>query len=215
MKRIISIFEKFKREILDKLKLDNKTYLKKWRDHAILQDNEFFIYLNKLKEIDYSKFIFKQTPYSITIYPSQEFLVIYNSICIVTGDEYNNKLEFQLSIDLTDNNRIDFIGGIPPVLRGAGIALNLYLLVIKYNNYITSIIGVEESAINLWYSLLQNDSIYGMTNTKISVAIYKNITDDKLKVILDSLPKNLEIDEELEEKIIQIYGSMDAYTQGN
>jgi hypothetical protein len=54
-----------------------------------------------------------------------------------------------------------------------------------------------------------------MTNIKVSAAIHKNITDDKLKNILNNLPKNMEIDEQLQEKIINIYGSMDSYTQGN
>lgn len=212
-KRIILFFESFKKEVLDKLKEDNKTYIKKWRNHSILQQNKFVIYLNSLKEINYSNFVYNQTPYSITIYPSKEFMYIYYEICNVTGFNYNPNLNFQLSIDKTDMNRIDFIPGIPEVIQGAGVALNLYLLVIKHNGYITSMLGVNELAINLWYNLLQNNSIYGMTNNKISVAIDKSISDDKLEQILNFLPKDLEIDEELEEKIIKIYGSLDAYSQ--
>jgi len=215
MNKILLLYETFRKEILDNIISKRKTYINKWRKHTILQTEDFINYLNEIKEIDYTKFKYKQTPYSIDIYPSTEFMEIYNNICIVTKSIYNNNLYFQFSIDETDNNRIDFIGGIPEILQGAGIALNLYLLIIKNNNYISSIVGINPLAINLWYSLLQTKDIYGMTNNKISVVVFKHLSNIKLKEILDILPKDLILDEELEEKIIEIYGTMDTYKQRN
>lgn len=41
-----------------------------------------------------------------------------------------------------------------------------------------------------------------------------NLTDDKLRNILDIFPKDLEYSDDLKIKIVEIYGSMDFYAQG-
>ena len=75
-------------------------------------------------------------------------------------------------------------------------------------------------------NLMLDDNFYCLTSNNISAAIYKNQTNEKIKTILDNIKNyNLNVlkfdfnelifDDELQEKIKEIYGSLYSYKQKN
>ena len=61
-----------------------------------------------------------------------------------------------------------------------------------------------------------DDDLYCFTSPKESGVIYKKLPNKTTKHILDLIrDKNLIFDDELQEKIIELYGSMDIYSQRN
>ena len=63
------------------------------------------------------------------------------------------------------------------------------------------------SAWNLWYSLLQDEELYAITSNLRSCLIDKNISDDKLKEVINKLSENtieIEYSEDLKERLKNI-----------
>ncbi len=213
MADIKKLFETFNKELLDSLIKDRKTYIhKKFRDF-VMDDEKFDDLIMDIWMHDYGKFSYNQTNFGIFIIPDAEFMKKYEEMCIHAKEKYNDKLNFYLTIR-DDIHLIDFDSGIPLVLRGCSVSYNLYLMVINHNNFISSNKHSSKDAYNLWYNLLQNKDLYGITSNTNSVLINKRINNIALKNILDKF-KGLEYDDELLLKINEIYGSMVLYQQGN
>ena len=230
--KILKLFEAFNRDKIELLINNGETYVfKKIRDFLIKNNNRYSYLVGLLRHYDFSKFSYKQTGIQVEIIPDIGYMDLYKELCDLTStlDDvksqiFNIDLKFYLtirdgiaSIDFVKGklNLIDFPDGLPDILVGTSLGYNLYKLIINNNDYISSNKYSEKAAYNLWYNLLQDDKLYGITSNSISVVIKKNISNDRLVEILDIFPKDLEYDDELKQKIIEIYGSMDAYTQGN
>jgi len=103
-----------------------------------------------------------------------------------------------------DLNYVDFAEGIPPYLRGLSLAYKFYKMLIKMNKFICSDRYSTLSAWNLWYSLLQDEDLYAVTSNLRSCLIDKNITDDKLKEVINKVSENIkdiEYSEDLKERL--------------
>jgi len=97
-----------------------------------------------------------------------------------------------------------------------GLGYKLYKLVIKKFDYITTNRYSTILAYNVWYKLMIDKELYCYTSNFHSGVIYKKISNEKLKTFLDNI-RNMELifDDELKQKIIELYGSLDIYTQRN
>jgi hypothetical protein len=195
--RYLKIYESFLKEEMDKLINDGDTYLFKGKNREKLSE-----IAERLSNYNYSNFKYNDSGYGIFLYPDDIFLKIYEDVCKLTGEVYNPDIRFYFTLT-HDINLIDFDGGIPKCLNGYGVASNIYLLGIINKEFISSNKNVLNTAIyNTWYNLLQNKNIYSATSKYISVGIYKNISDKRLKEILNLFAKyNLIYDNELKEKL--------------
>ena len=199
------------------------TYIKKFQRFSDDKEKEHSYLITEIRNYDFKKFKIHHTPYQTIIYPDKEFIDIIN--------ELNNYLLFKININQIDisirqdyYNLIDFEQGIPIPLQGLGIAYKIYILVVQYFGWISSDINSSSSAINLWFSLVQNSEIYCITSNFFSYLISKKLNNNELRTILDKIIqredtkieiKDVIFDNDIKEKIIEIYGNMELYTQNN
>jgi hypothetical protein len=211
--KYLKLYEAFLKDEIDKLINNGDTYLFKRKGNAKNQKNQELT--NRLSNYNYLNFKYYDSGYGIFLYPDDVFLKIYKDACKLNGEIYNPNMHFYFTLTY-DTNLIDFDAGIPKCLNGYGVATNIYLLSIIKEEFISSNKNVLNTAIyNTWYNLLQNENVYSATCDEISVAIYKNISDKRLKEILNLFTNyNLIYDNELKEKINnlnEMYSNQNRY----
>jgi len=193
---IVKTFEGFTKDNLDYLVTYKKTYVRQqFRDRGID--------LNKIqkivKEYDISNFRFDDKGYGIFIYPDTNFIELLKQL----DPRVDDNMRFYLTLT-GDLNQIDFSDGLPPYLRGLGVAYKLYKMTIEKNKYITSDRFSSLHAWNLWYNLLQDNDLYCFTSNIRSGLISKKVSDEELKEIVNKLSvgvENIEYDDDLKEKL--------------
>jgi len=77
-------------------------------------------------------------------------------------------------------------------------------MIINKNKFICSDRYSTLSAWNLWYSLLQDDSLYAITSNLRSCLIDKSVSDDELKSIIEKVCNGLsdiEMSDDLKDKL--------------
>jgi hypothetical protein len=193
---IVKTFEGFTKDNLDYLVTYKKTYVRQqFRDRGID--------LNKIqkivKEYDISNFRFDDKGYGIFIYPDTNFIELLKQL----DPRVDDNMRFYLTLT-GDMNQIDFSDGLPPYLRGLGVAYKLYKMTIEKNKYITSDRFSSLHAWNLWYNLLQDENLYCFTSNIRSGLISKKVSDEELKEIINKLSvgvENIEYDDDLKEKL--------------
>lgn len=212
----IKTFESFHLEEFIKLVKFNKTYIRKHRIPETVLDDNYIKIRNKIRNYDINNFIFDIKPYGITIYPDQNFKDIINELNDTIENNISTEVEFNLSIDNEYLNQIEFGEGIPNVLRGLSLSYKIYKILVERFDYITTNKHSSILAYNLWYNLMMDSVLYCYTSNFCSGIISKNISDEQLIIFLNKIKKmDLIFDPELENKIIELYGSMDIYKQGN
>jgi hypothetical protein len=193
-KNILETFEGFTKDNLDYLVNNKKTYVRKeFRDIPIRKIQKI------VKEYDISNFKFIDKGYGIFIYPDNKFIELIKEL----DPNIDNSLFFYITVT-GDLNYVDFAEGIPPYLRGLSLAYKFYKMIIKMNGFICSDRYSTLSAWNLWYSLLQDDDLYAITSNLRSCLIDKNITNDKLKEVINKVSENItdiEYSEDLKERL--------------
>jgi hypothetical protein len=195
--KILETFEGFTKDNLDYLVNNKKTYVRKeFRDIPIRKIQKI------VKEYDISNFRFIDKGYGIFIYPDNKFIELIKEL----DPNIDNSLFFYITVT-GDLNYVDFAEGIPPYLRGLSLAYKFYKMIIKMNGFICSDRYSTLSAWNLWYSLLQDEELYAITSNLRSCLIDKNISDDKLKEVINKLSENtieIEYSEDLKERLKNI-----------
>ena len=193
---IVKTFEGFTKDNLDYLVTYKKTYVRKqFRDRGID--------INKIQKIvkdyDISNFRFDDKGYGVFIYPDINFIELLKQL----DPRVDDNMRFYLTLT-GDMNQIDFSDGLPPYLRGLGVAYKLYKMTIEKNKYITSDRFSSLHAWNLWYNLLQDEGLYCFTSNIRSGLISKKVSDEELKEIVNKLSvgvENIEYDDDLKEKL--------------
>lgn len=212
----IKTYEKFHKHILDKLVDDNDTYIRKKSKEGEILSNDFIEIKRELSKYDVSKFVYKFYPYGIYITPDEDFINLIIKLNTKIGNKLPLNFEFDFSVDVTRLNLIDFEKGIPKEIRGVFIGYKLYKVVIIKYGFITSNEFSSGDAYHIWYNLLLDDDLFSFTSNNLSGVIYKKQTDEQIFNILEKLRnKKLIFDDEFKEKIIELYGSMDIYSQNN
>ena len=222
----IKLFDSFTEMLADELKKTERTYLKR-RFHEDVQDTEkYHMILRSLKNYDISNFRYNNKPYDFYIIPDNNYIEKIKKLNDDLEIKIPTDLKFEFSYDTENLNLIDFKKGIPDLLRGVGLGYNLYLFIIKKVGFITTNKYSSTMAIHIWRNLITNKELYAFTSNDITGVIVKNQSNDEIKSYLDKLKNynsnvlkfnfdELVFDEELEEKIIEIYGSLDIYKQRN
>ena len=214
--KFLKTFETFHVDEFNKLQKLNKTYVVKKFKNNIERSDYYSEFVNKLRNYDVNKFIYKEYPYGIYIRPDEDFFNIIKNINVYIENEMPLDFDFIFSIDKNNLNLIDFTEGIFKPLRGFSLGYKLYKLIIDKFNYITSNKYSTLDAYNIWYNLMLDEDLYCYTSNKDSGVIHKKTPDNTIKYILDQIKnKDIEFDSELTEKIIELYGSMDIYKQKN
>lgn len=215
--KILKTFENFTKEEVDELIRNKDTYIERNKKKPTLLDEAKYIVIkSELKNLDINKFDFKYTDYEIYIIPSIEFNSLITDLNKTIEEKIDLPIELSVYVDKNDQNKIDFTEGLPPLIIGTGLGYKIYKKIISKKLYITGNKFATIFAYNVWYNLIQDKSLYAFTSKELSGVILKTITNYDLKLILDSIKdKELIFDEELKEKIIEIYGSMDIYKQKN
>jgi len=99
-------------------------------------------------------------------------------------------------------------------LRGCFLGYKLYKYLIDKYGFITSAIGLSDDAKNIWYKLMLDNELYCFSSNVISGVISKDKDNIFIKECLDRLKKyDLIFDDELKEKIKEIYGTLELYKQ--
>ena len=220
----IKQFESFTKILLDELKKSNKTYLKRRFNKDVQDTGDYYKLLVELRNYDISNFNYNNKPYNFYITPDDLFIDNIKLINRDLEDKIPTYLKFEFSYDPYNLNLIDFKKGVPDLLRGIGLGYKLYLFVIEKVGFITTNRYSSEHAINVWHGLALNEKLYSFTSNDITGVIYKEQCNNKIREYLDMLKtynsnilkfnfNELIFDEELEEKIIEIYGSLDIYKQ--
>lgn len=221
----IKYFETFTEEKLKELEDEQKTYPRRIIKEDTEHPGEYREYINEIRNYDISNFKFNNQPFDFYIIPDEEFIEIIKNINKYIEVEIPLDLKFDFSYDPKNLNLIDFKKGIPKLLIGVGLGHKLYKFVIEKIKFVTSNYNVSLFAIKLWRSLMLDVDLYCFTSNIISGAIYKYQTNEEIKNYLDKIKEQktyfkynfdeIIFDEELQEKIKEIYGSVDIYTQGN
>lgn len=212
IKRYESFNLKEFKELIDR----ERTYIKKFvKQPSLLDENKYLSLLNKIKNYDINNFIYIEKPYGIFIYPDENFKEILLELNLTIEPKISIDIDFYVTVDKNNLNQIDFTEGIPTVLRGVGFGYKIYKLIIKNFGYITTNRYSNKLAYNIWYNLMLDDDLYCYTSDFNSGVLIKTISDIKLKNFLDEIRNlsNLIFDDELIEKIIKFYGSLDSYKQ--
>ena len=98
----------------------------------------------------------------------------------------------------------------------------IYVYFIKRVKFVISDRFADPNAVHVWRYLILNHDFYSFTSNKISGLILKKQSNDEIKTILDNIKNynsnvvdfsfsELIFDDELEKKIIEIYGTLDLY----
>ena len=210
---IIKLFEEFTKTELDELIKTEKTYLRRKFKDNLFDISPYQKYLSLIQNYNISNFEYEYHTYGIYIRPDKNFLELIKKINFYLEDEISLNIEFDFSLDLK-THLIEFEYGIHEKLRGFNLGYKLYKLMIYKNIFIKSNKYSTKDAYNIWYNLMKDSELYSITSEHSSFVILKNIDDDSLKKILDNIDKeNLIYDDILEEKIKDIYGSLDIYKQ--
>lgn len=211
-------FEGFKKEELNNAREKEIVYILSI-NRFIEKKTKYDKILEKIKRHKFDNFKIIDKGYIVEIYPDDIFLSYINELNTFL-EKHINLDKLQLFVTKQLDNMIDFEMGIDAILQGQSIGYKLYKILIKHFSWLSSDKNASTLAINLWYSLLQDDDLYCITSNYFSYAIDKNIADIKLKEILDRIIKRKEqtieqvmFDNDLIEKITQIYGSFHIYTQ--
>lgn len=223
---IIKYFEAFTKNSLEELEKTERTYLEQRLHHNVRRTSDFREISNSLKHYDISNFNYNDKPYDFCIIPDKKFIDLINNINEFLETKISTDLQFDFSYDINNLNLIDFKKGIPDLLRGFGFGYKLYLFVIEKVKFLTTNKYSSKDAINVWHNLVSNDKLYAFTSNDITGVIFKNQSNINIKNILDDIIKynsnilkfkfdELIFDSELEEKIIELYGSLDVYKQRN
>lgn len=193
---IVKTFEGFTKDNLDYLVAYKKTYVRQqFRDRGI----DFNKTQKIVKEYDISNFTFDDKGYGIFVYPDKKFVELLKQL----DPRVDDNMRFYLTLT-GDMNQIDFSDGLPPYLRGLGVAYKLYKMTIEKNKYITSDRFSSLHTWNLWYNLLQDEDLYCFTSNIRSGLISKKVSDEELKEIVNKLSvgvENIEYDDDLKEKL--------------
>jgi len=217
MKKLIFLksFESFHPLEFEKLQKLNKTYIRRKFRENIERPEEYEKLITKIRNYDVNKFHYKEYPYGIYIVPDEKFFNIIIEINKFIENEIPLGFDFTFSIDKNQLNLIDFTEGIYEPLRGFGLGYKLYKLIISKFEYITSNRFSSIDAYNIWYNLMLDEELYCFTSNLNSGVIHKKASNNIIKYVIDNLEnkENIEFDNELEQKIIEIYGSLDIYTQ--
>jgi hypothetical protein len=220
----IKHFEAFTKDILDELKKSKKTYLKRRININMEKTEKYRELLIDLVNYDISNFRYNNKPYDFYIIPDNIFIDIIIDLNKCLEFEIPTKIQFDFSYDPNNLNLVDFKKGIPDLLRNIGLGYKLYLFVIDKVKFLTTNKFSSEDAINVWHGLVLNENLYSFTSSDITGIILKNQSNEEIIKILDKIKNyNLNIlkfnfeelifDEELIEKINEIYGSLDIYKQ--
>jgi hypothetical protein len=192
--KILETFEGFTKDNLDYLVNNKKTYVRKeYRDTPIRKIQKI------VKDYDISNFKFIDKGYGIFIYPDVEFINLIKEL----DQNIDESLFFYITLT-GDLNYVDFAEGVPPYLRGLSLAYKFYKMIINKNKFICSDRYSTLSAWNLWYSLLQDDSLYAITSNLRSCLIDKSVSDDELKSIIEKVCNGLsdiEMSDDLKDKL--------------
>lgn len=131
-------------------------------------------------------------------------------------EQINTNITFDLSVntsnDMFNEINLDFV--LPDALKGLNIGYKIYKLMVKEFDYITSRYGLSPFAKNIWYKFLVDADYFCFTSKTHSGVIYKQISNDKIFKILETIKKiNSEIifDNRLKEKITELYGNIENY----
>ena len=213
--------ETLSKEEIIQLEKDGFTYIKVFVRFSYDKEIEYNDILLKIRSYNFSKFRIFHNSYQTIIYPDDGFLFLINELNVNLSKKINLN-EINISITEEMYNLIDFENGIPYQIQGLGVAYKLYILLINYFGYISSDVNSSTLAKNLWFSLVQDQRIYCITSKYYSYLICKKLNNDSLKYILDILIERKEkivsledivFDNDIKEKIIEIYGSLEFYKQ--
>lgn len=192
--KILETFEGFTKDNLDYLVNNKKTYVRKeYRDTPIRKIQKI------VKDYDISNFKFIDKGYGIFIYPDVEFINLIKEL----DQNIDESLFFYITLT-GDLNYVDFTEGVPPYLRGLSLAYKFYKMIINKNKFICSDRYSTLSEWNLWYSLLQDDSLYAITSNLRSCLIDKSVSYDELKSIIEKVCNGLsdiEMSDDLKDKL--------------
>lgn len=224
--KVIKYFESFTEEIAKTLEKEHKTYLKKLSKEIVNYSEDFQIIRNNIINYDISNFTYNNREYDFWIKPDEKFKIIISQINNFINDKIDENITFIFSYTSEHLNLMDFKKGIPDILQSLGFGYKLYCFFIDKIKFATSDKNASDKAIHVWRGLITNNNFYSFTSNQITGVIIKKQTNNEIKTILDKIKNynsnvikfdfnELIFDEELEEKIIEFYGSLDTYKQKN
>lgn len=212
--------EGFKPEQIEDIVSKKEAYILKFRNF-VEKGDELKKLFREIRNYDFSGFDIKYRNSNVRVYPDKGFYDLVEKVALLT----NQKIDipyFQLQVTELLYNLIDFENGVPEPIRGSSTAYKIYKEVCIHYKYISSDKNASKTAINLWYSFLQDNDLYCVTSNFFSYAIYKGVDDEFLRNVLEQIKNrkeqdisNVLFDDDLTKKIIEIYGSMDIYKQRN
>lgn len=224
--KIIKYFESFTKERAKELEEEYKTYLKFLKKEIVENPEEVQNILINIRNYDISKFSYTNKPYDFCIIPDKIFISYLSELNKFISIKIPLDITFNFTYDIENLNLIEFERGIPEILQNIGIGYKLYVFVLYVIKNATTDWRASKKAIHVWRSLILNDKFYCLTSNKISCALLKNQTNEEIKSFLDKIKyyrynilnfdfDELIFDDELEQKIKEIYGNMDTYKQRN
>ena len=214
------IFESFTQDEFKRIQDEEKTYLQQNKQNVRrFNYNEYDIFPIIRNYDVFNKFKLIVNNYGgVEIFPDEGFKDLLKKL-----PEYFNfdidSLKFYITITNLKNlylNSIDIGDTIPERLQEFRLATKFYYMIIDKIKLVTTNKFANPIIYNIWINLILNENLYAFTSTFMSGVIHKNVNNNELKNILDDLKYfyikyNLVFDNELLEKIKEIYGDVESY----
>lgn len=186
--KYLRLFEEFTKEEFDFMTNNDKTYLRNFTKYT--KDISNIDIKNKIKEYNFNQFEEKYDGFEMIIYPDDKFRSLLKMLNFDIAF-------FSLSIDRNRLNSINLDFTLPIGLRGLNIGKNIYKLAVNKFDFITSDYGLTEFASGVWSKLILDEEYYSYTcgskveNFGTSGIIRKNISDEKLNIIINKIKENI------------------------
>jgi len=214
------LFESFTQDEFKKIQDEEKTYLQQNKlNFRKFNYNEYDIFpvIRNYDLINKFKLILNKYG-GIEIIPDEGFKELLKKLPDYFNFDIDN-LKFYITITNLKNlylNSIDIGDTIPERLQEFRLATKFYQMIIDKIKLVTTNKFANPIIYNIWINLILNENLYAFTSTFMSGVIHKNVNNNELKNILDDLKYyyvkyNLVFDNELLEKIKEIYGDVDSY----
>ena len=214
------IFESFTQDEFKIIQDEEKTYLQQNKQNVRrFNYNEYDIFPIIRNYDVFNKFKLIVNNYGgVEIFPDEGFKDLLKQLPEYFNFDIDN-LKFYITITNLKNlylNSIDIGDTIPERLQEFRLATKFYYMIIDKIKLVTTNKFANPIIYNIWINLILNENLYTFTSTFMSGVIHKYVNNNELKNILDDLKYyyikyNLVFDNELLEKIKEIYGDVESY----
>jgi hypothetical protein len=144
--------------------------------------------INKIEKYGFGNFIidYNKINYTVNIVPDFTFKKLCKDLNELSTDNdvRLENIEFNLSVERDNMNRIHITEGIPILLRGLRLGYHLYKMVADCYGFISTDKTSSYDAKNLWWHLICDKDYYAITGNNYTIIIAKKLHQGYIETII-------------------------------